>query len=95
MATTNLIRNYNLSTLDDENYTLKFSMPDNCTYNQQGAGGKFIIFINLKEGHMTTSDKFIDVTEDYKVYQGELAVDFDQPTEDGKRERRPRIKINA
>lgn len=91
MPASSYLGTYVLSTNDDENYTMEFFIPNNCSYRSAGSSGIFCISISLKPGQTQPSTNFVSNTESYSVARTGLTVEFEQPNQGGAR--KPKIIV--
>lgn len=84
---------YALSTSDDVNYTMEFSIPNNCNYRSGGSAGTYCITIALNPGQSAPSTTFVSQSQNYSASKSGLTVEFEQPDQGGNR--RPRLVVTV
>ena len=82
---------YGFTTTDNVNYTVEFSIPNNCNYRSSGSAGAFCISIALNPGQSQPSTTFTSQSLTFAADRGGLTVDFEQPDQGGAK--KPKIVI--
>lgn len=89
-----LIINYGLNTTVGTNFTIDFSIPDNCRYEYELDGGTYLITVQLKKGYTEPSSIYVPCTLTLATPGTDMKVNFKQILE-GIATTKPKITIES
>lgn len=73
-----LLGTYNISRVDEKNYTLVYEIPDNCNFSVADKDGVYAITIELKPGQTEPSLKYVTETLNCEAFDGIIDIKFIQ-----------------
>lgn len=88
-----LVKDYGTSTTDDVNFSVVFSIPNNCDYQVTNPTGKYVVNVYLKKGQTVPSSVFVPVTLSLASIADILNVEFEQVLS-GITTNKPKLSVN-
>ena len=73
-----LVKDYGISTINDTNFTVTFSIPDNCDFKLTSAAGKYYITVGLMKGQTIPSAVYMPCTASVAAIADVTDLQFQQ-----------------